>query len=55
MQKMISLMVLIVIMAFAVCAQAETLDSASVGSTVTFGSYEQGNGQAPIEWIVLDM
>lgn len=54
MKKWISLMVLLVVMAFAVSAQAEALDSASVGSVVTFGSYEQGEGQAPIEWIVLD-
>lgn len=52
--KKISLMVLLVVMAFVVSAQAEALDSASIGSTVAFGNYEQGEGQAPIEWIVLD-
>ena len=54
MKKMISLMVLLSIMVFAVWAQADALNSASVGSLVTFGNYEQGNGQDPIEWIVLD-
>lgn len=54
MKKMIPLMVLLAIMASMVCAQAEALDTASVGSSITFGNYEQGNGQSPIEWIVLD-
>lgn len=54
MKKIFSLMALIALIAFAICAQAEALDSASVADTVAFGNYEQGNGQAPIEWIVLD-
>lgn len=54
MKKMVSLMVLLAVMALAVSAQAEALDSADAGSTVTFGNYEQGEGQVPIEWIVLD-
>ncbi len=54
MKKIISLVVWLAVMAVAVCAQAEAPDGASVGSTVSFGSYEQGEGQTPIEWIVLD-
>lgn len=54
MKKMISLAVWLAVMALAVCAQAEALDGAGVGSTVVFGSYEQGEGQVPIEWTVLD-
>ena len=54
MKKIISLVLLLVCAAFLGCAQAEALDSAAVGSAVAFGSYEQGNGQIPIEWIVLD-
>ena len=34
--------------------QAEPLENVSVGETLTFGHYEQGDGQVPIEWIVLD-
>ena len=55
MKRMISLVVWLAVMAVAVCAQAEALHGASVASTVTFGNYEQGEGQAPIEWIVLDL
>ena len=54
MKKMISLAVWLAVMALAVCAQAEAPDGAGVGSTVVFGSYEQGEGQVPIEWTVLD-
>ena len=54
MKKVISLVLLLVCAAFLGYAQAEALDNAAVGSAVTFGNYEQGNGQAPIEWIVLD-
>ena len=48
MKKMISLAVWLAVMALAVCAQAEAPDGAGVGSTVVFGSYEQGEGQVPI-------
>ena len=54
MKKVISLVLLLVLAASLGCAQAEALNNATVGSTVTFGNYEQGNGQVPIEWIVLD-
>ena len=54
MKKVISLVLLLVLAASFGCAQAQALDGAVVGSTVTFGNYEQGNGQVPIEWIVLD-
>lgn len=50
MKKIISLVLLLVLAASLGCAQAQALDGAVVGSTVTFGNYEQ----APIEWIVLD-
>ena len=40
------------------CASDETLSSAEVGDTITFGTYEQdndqSNGKEPIEWIVLE-
>ena len=54
MKKVISLVLLLVLAASLGCAQAEALNNATVGSTVTFGNYEQGDGQAPIEWVVLD-
>ena len=54
MKKVISLVLLLVLAASFGCAQAQALDGAVVGSTVTFGNYEQGNGQVPIEWIVLE-
>ena len=54
MKKVISLVLLLVLAASLGCAQAEGLNNATVGSTVTFGNYEQGDGQAPIEWVVLD-
>ena len=54
MKKIISLVLLLVLVASLGCAQAQALDGAVVGSTVTFGNYEQWNGQVPIEWIVLD-
>ena len=49
MKKVISLVLLLVLAASFGCAQAQALDGAVVGSTVTFGNYEQGNGQVPIE------
>ena len=47
MRKVISLVLMLVLAASLGCAQAEALNNATVGSTVTFGNYEQ----APIEWI----
>ena len=55
MKKVISLVLLLVLAASLGCAQAEALNNATVGSTVTFGNYEQEDGQAPIEWVVLDL
>ena len=43
MKKVISLVLLLVLAASLGCAQAQALDGAVVGSTVTFGNYEQGN------------
>ena len=44
MKKVISLVLLLVLAASLGYAQAEALDSAVVGSAVTFGNYEQGEG-----------
>ena len=52
--KKILMLILVVLLMSVSFVQAETLENADVGSTVIFGNYEQGNGKAPIEWIVLD-
>lgn len=54
MKRIVPLVLLIALAVSLSFAQAESLDSAAVGETVVFGSYEQGSGQAPVEWIVLD-
>ncbi|MDO4321670.1 MAG: DUF6273 domain-containing protein [Lachnospiraceae bacterium] len=48
------LLILVVLLMSVSFVQAEAMENTDVGSIVTFGSYEQGNGEAPIEWIVLD-
>ena len=54
MKKIVPLILLFVLVVSVNFAQADALDSAPAEEAYTFGNYEQGGGQAPIEWIVLD-
>lgn len=52
MQKIISITLLVSLFSLTASMDqdlSEDLSGATAGSTVIFGSYEQGNGQAPIE------
>ncbi len=57
MKKLLALLLAAVLMT--ACAPASAATFLAVGSTVTFGSYEQdgnyNNGSEPIQWIVLDV
>ncbi len=44
----------LMLIAWATPARAERFSGAEAGDIVSFGSYEQGSGRAPIQWIVLD-
>ena len=54
MKTIVPLILLFALVVSVNVAEADALDSAPVEETIIFGSYEQGSGQAPIEWIVLD-
>ena len=54
MKKIVPLILLFALVVSVNFAQADALDSAPAEEVYTFGNYEQGGGQAPIEWIVLD-
>ena len=59
MRKAIGFLMLVLVLCFAVMANAEEPQKVSVGDIITFGRYEQDNitifGPEPIEWIVLDV
>ena len=59
MRKAICLLLFILVLCFAVMANADEPQKVSVGDIITFGTYEQDNltifGPEPIEWIVLDV
>ena len=60
MKKSVAILLgLILCLSLALPALVEEADAYTVGSIVRFGDYEQdndeGNGEEPIEWIVLDV
>ena len=58
MKKAICFLLFMLVLCFAVMANAEEPQKVSAGDMITFGKYEQDNnpdnGPEPIEWIVLD-